>query len=283
MRGLEPVFYNAHNDFTWQPTVLMAALTVRDDDETVRRKLAATATYLDIWLMRRAVNYIRVGYSSVSYAMFRLCRDIRDKPLDALISMLKEKLSEDEVTFEGSPSRGRQGLIALGINQFSRRYIFHFLARLTAYTEMNSGKPDLFDKYVDRTVRNPFDIEHIWPNDFERHAAEFGTRQEFDIWRNDAAALLLLPADVNRSLQSKPFEEKLPHYAKQNLYAASLAQITYQHQPQFRKFIEAEGLPFHPYDHFNSRNQNDRGDLVLALANRVWSPEHLERYRTRTS
>lgn len=59
--GLEPVFYNAHNDFTWQSTVLLAPLNVGDDEETVRRKLAATATYLDIWVMRRTVNYIRVA------------------------------------------------------------------------------------------------------------------------------------------------------------------------------------------------------------------------------
>ena len=33
-KGLESVFYNAHNDFTWQNTVLLAPLEVSDDDET---------------------------------------------------------------------------------------------------------------------------------------------------------------------------------------------------------------------------------------------------------
>ncbi len=94
--GLEPVFYNAHNDFTWQSTVLLAPLNVGDDEETVRRKLAATATYLDIWVMRRTVNYIRVGYSNVSYAMWSLCRDIRGKSLPALIDTLRAKLDLDE-------------------------------------------------------------------------------------------------------------------------------------------------------------------------------------------
>ncbi|RYE95409.1 MAG: DUF262 domain-containing protein, partial [Oxalobacteraceae bacterium] len=50
--GLEAVFYNAHNDFTWQPTVLLAPLDPGDDEEIVRRKLQATATFLDIWVMR---------------------------------------------------------------------------------------------------------------------------------------------------------------------------------------------------------------------------------------
>lgn len=278
--GMEPVFFNAHNDFTWQPTVLLAPLTLDDDDDTVRRKVSATATYLDIWIMRRAVNYIRVGYSSVSYAMWRLCRDIRDQELNPLIDILKEKLAnEDDIMFEGSPSRGRQGISQLGLNQFSRRYIYHLLARLTAYTEIHSGKPDLFDKYVARTARNPCDIEHIWPDDFGQYEGLFETRQDFDGWRNDVSALLLLPADVNRSLQAKPFEEKVTHYVKQNLYAASLASITYQHQPQFKKFVEEESLPFCGYDHFGIEQQEERGRLVLALANRIWSPDRLEQYR----
>lgn len=278
-RGLEPVFYNAHNDFTWQATVLMAPLRPGDDNETVWRKLAATATYLDIWLMRRVVNYIRVGYSSVSYNMWTLCRDIRDKSVPELIDILAEKLAEDDVSFEGSPSRNRRGIWSLGLNQFSRRYIYHLLARLTSYTEVGSDKPDLFDKYVDRTTKNPCDIEHIWPDNYELYATECPTFQDFYDWRNNVAGLLLLPADVNRSLQDKLFEEKAAHYAKQNLYASSLTSAAYQHQPRFRSFITTENLPFVPYEHFGKREQEERSALVLALANKIWSPERLEQYR----
>ena len=280
-RGLEPVFYNAHNDFTWQSTVLLAPLNVGDDEETVRRKLAATATYLDIWVMRRTVNYVRVGYSSVSYAMWALCRDIRDKSLPDLIDILREKLDQDEadVSLAGSPSRGREGLQDLRLNQFSKRYIYHLLARLTAFTERGSGRPDPFGELVDRTLKNPWDIEHIWANVYERYADECPSRQDFDNWRNHVAGLVLLPADVNRSYQDKPFEEKVPHYAKQNFYAASLTESAYQHQPQFTSFIAKEGLPFKPFDRFGRTEQEQRRKLVLALANRVWDPERLEEYR----
>lgn len=278
--GLEPIFYNAHNDFTWQSTVLLAPLTVDDDDETVRRKLAVTATYLDIWVMRRTVNYIRVGYSSVSYTMWSLCKDIRNKPLSELIEILTEKLANDDVSFEGSPSRGRTGVSGLGLNQFSRRYIYHLLARLTAYTEVGSGKPDLFDKYVDRKSKNPADIEHIWADNYERYASECPTRQDFDEWRNNVGGLLLLPADVNRSYQDKPFDVKAPHYAKQNLYAASLTAAAYQHQPQFQAFAAREHLPFKAYESFGKAEQSERRALVLALANKVWSPKRLEEYRS---
>lgn len=279
--GLEPIFYNAHNEFTWQRTVLLAPLSVGDDDDTVRRKLAATATYLDIWVMRRTVNYIRVGYNYVQYAMWALCRDIRRKSLPDLIDTLHKKLEQDEsdVSFEGSPSRGRHGINGLGLHKFSRRYIFHLLARLTAYVDSNSGRPDIFDKYVDRTGKNPYDIEHIWADVYRRYADECPTQEDFDEWRNHVAGLVLLPADVNRSYQDKPFDKKVPHYAKQNLYAASLTDAAYHHQPQFKAFISNSGLPFEPYPTFGKTEQVQRRELVLDLAKQIWSPQRLEGYR----
>ena len=278
--GLEPLFYNAHNDFTWQPTVLLAPLVVGDDDETVRRKLAATATFLDIWVMRRASNYIRVGCSSVSYAMWSLCRDIRGKSLEQLVATLRDKLEADavDVSFDGSTSRNRHGITELALNQFSRRYIYHLLARLTAFTEIGAGKPDPFATYVDRSGSNSLDIEHIWADNYAAFTDEFPTAQEFHEWRDRVAGLLLLPADVNRSLQDKPFEEKAPTYRGQNFFAASLTEGAYRHQPQFSAFGERTMLPFKPCEHFGKAEQVERRQLVLALANEVWSPTRLDQY-----
>lgn len=273
--GLAAVYYNAHNDFTWQSTVLLAPLVETDDADTVRRKLAVTATYLDIWLMRRAVNYIRVGYSSVSYAMFLLCRDIRRKSVPELVDILRDKLAKDDTTLSGSPTKGRSGLDGLALNQWSRRYIFHLLARLTAATEAGAGRTDSFDKLVDRSVKNPFDIEHIWPADFKLSSG-FQSEQDFDEWRNHVASLVLLPQDVNRSLQDKLYADKRGHYAKQNFYAASLDDGVYQHQPQFQQFATARQLPFKAYATFTKAEQLERRELIAKLADLVWSPDKLE-------
>ncbi|WP_328812286.1 DUF262 domain-containing protein [Rhodococcus sp. NBC_00297] len=277
--GWESVFYNAHNDFTWQPTVLLAALSPLDDSDTAAKKMNAVATYLDIWLMRRTVNYIRVGYSSVSYTMWGLCRDIRDKSLTELVDVLKQKLHAGDADFDGSQVRGRLGVTDLRMNQFSRRYIYHFLARITSYVDVESGKPDIFDKYVDRKVKNSFDIEHIWADKYGRYDDDFDSRTDFDNARNNIGGLLLLPADVNRSYQDRPFDQKAPHYAKQNLLAASLTSSAYTHQPQFAQFVQREGLGFRAYDQFGLAEQLERRKLVLELAKRVWDPERLEAFR----
>lgn len=275
--GLEAVYYNAHNDFTWQTTVLLAPLVSTDDDETVRKKFAVTASYIDIWLMRRVVNYVRVGYSATSYAMWLLCRDIRQKPLDELTAILTLKLAEDEkdISFAGSVARSRNGLSQLSLNQFSRRYIYHMLARLTAYTEAGSGRGDPFPLLVDRSQPNAFDIEHILADRFEGNAGEFANEHEFQEWRNHVASLLLLPADVNRSLQDKTFDQKSPHYAKQNFFAASLSGAPYQHQPQFERFRSTNALPFEAFQKFGKDEQLKRRTLIEALVNKVWSPARL--------
>lgn len=274
--GWEAIYYNAHNDFTWQSTVLLAPLIETDDDETVRRKMVITATYLDIWIMRRVVNYIRVGYSSVSYAMWMLCREIRRQPLHELVAILKQKLMDDDVSFEGSPSKGRTGLDGLGLNQFSRRYIYHLLARVTEFTELGAGRTETFDKLVNRNVKNPFDVEHIWADNYAAVQTHFTSQQEFDDWRNHVASLLLLPADVNRSLQDKPFEYKREPYSKQNFYVASLDDRAYAHQPQFRQFIDTTALPFKPLAHFTKTEQQTRRDLLKAMVKQMWSPARLE-------
>ena len=273
--GLEAIYYNAHNDFTWQNTVLLASLMETDDDITVKRKLAVTATYLDIWIMRRTMNYIRVAYSNVSYAMWGLCRDIRRKPLMELVEILEKKLDQDEVTFDGSKSRDRNGIKKVGLNLFTRRYIFHLLARLTAATEAGAGRTDSFDKLVNRDVKNPFDIEHIWADTDQELRAACASDQDFDDWRNNVASLLILPADVNRSLQDKPFAEKRKHYSKQNFYAASLDASAYIHQPKFRHFAETQKLPFKPYENFTKVEQSERRELVSALVKQIWSPLRL--------
>ena len=89
-------------------------------------------------------------------------------------------------------------------------------------------------------------------------------------------SLLLLPADVNRSLQAKPFNQKRVHYAKQNVYAASLDANVYQHQPQFQQFAVGYALPFKAFETFTKTEQLARRELVAALIELVWSPRRLQ-------
>ena len=255
--------------------MLLAPLTIEDSEEVVIQKIELVATYIDIWLFRRIVNYVRMGYNAANYPMFQLIQDIRGKNLTELQQILSDRLRNDEFDFDGHDARGTRGINGFRLNQFSRRYIYHMLARITSYVEVNSGRPDLFDTYVDRQERNSMDIEHIWADNYLTHGAEFQNSEEFQEFRNNIAGLLLLPADVNRSYQDRPFQEKSPYYAQQNLLAASLTPEAYHHQPQFLGFIERTHLPFEAYETFGRAEQMQRRVLIAQLVNKIWSPDRL--------
>ena len=275
--GLEAIYYNARNGLTLQNTVLLAPLVESDDPQTVRRKLAVTATYLDIWMMRRKVNYIRTGYSAIYYAMHLLNRKIRRKPLSQLVQILGDELVSDEVTVQGSATqKWRKGLAGFGLNQHSKAYIYHLLGRVTAFTELHSGRSDNFPTLMDRTSKNPYDIEHIFADDFAMYAGMFANEHEFEGIRDNVASLLLLPQDVNRSLQDKPFAAKRKIYAQQNFYAASLSDAIYEHQPQFRQFKDRHQLPFEACVDFTKVEHDKRSILLTDLVELVWSSTRLE-------
>ncbi len=137
--------------------------------------------------------------------MWLLSKEIRQKPLAELRLILAERLNKDDVDFEGHEAKGREGINDLRLNQFSKRYIYHLLAPMTAYIEVGAGRPDLFDKHVDRDSKNALDIEHIWADKYAPFKDQFDSQEEFQRWRNHIAGLLLLPADVNRSYQDKSY------------------------------------------------------------------------------
>jgi hypothetical protein len=114
-------------------------------------------------------------------------------------------------------------------------------------------------------------------NDFSQYKGMFSGLGEFNLLRDHVASLLLLPADVNRSFQDKNFEEKAPHYAKENLYAASLTASTYQHQPKFEAFRTRQNLPFTAFERFGKAEQMQRRELVRALVHDGWSSDRINK------
>lgn len=271
--GLESIYYNANNQFSWQSTVLLASLSPTDSPEVVTTKLGIVSTYLDIWITRRVVNFTRVGYSSTSYAMYLLAKDIRRASPERLVEVLTQRLAEDD--FQLSGSRDRNGLSAFSLNSWSKGYILNFLARLTAFVEVGCGMTDRFPEYVDRRGNNSYDIEHLWADKYEPYANDFSSEAAFESQRNRIAGLVLLPAALNRSLQAKPYEDKVSHYVKENLYAASLNSQAYEHAPRVRGFIAETGIALKPYEHFGPSEQAERHEIVRSLAERVWSPARL--------
>ncbi|MDX3750600.1 GmrSD restriction endonuclease domain-containing protein [Streptomyces sp. AK08-02] len=151
----------------------------------------------------------------------------------------------------------------------------YILARFTAYAERACGMPSRFIDYVSHATGKPFEIEHIWPDDYTRFTDQFNSPQEFASYRNRLGGLILLPRGFNQSLGADDYSHKVVAYFGQNLLAKTLADPCYRNNPTFLAFRQSTGLAFKPYAVFDKQALEERQDLYRELAERVWSPDRL--------
>ena len=272
--GLTSVFFNAQNSFTLQYPLMMAPLRQDDDDETVTRKMRLVAMFVEIMLARRIWNFKAIDHSTMQYRAFLIMKAIRGMNLETLKANLIRRLSpegtdrDEYIDFETQE--------AFRLHGTNGPQVHRLLARLTEYAEIQSGEPARYPEYAKRSAKKGgYQIEHIWANHPERFEDEFNHPADFAAYRNRIGGLVLLPGPDNASYSDMTFEQKVNHYAKQNLLAQSLHPIAYDKKPGFRNFRKATGLPFTDKEEFKKADLDDRQALYIALANQCWSPHWL--------
>lgn len=272
--GLTSVFFNAQNSFTLQYPLMLSPLSKEDDDNTVTRKMRLVATYVEIMLARRIWNFKAIDHSTMQYRAFLIMKAIRGLGLEDLRTDLIHRLSpegadrEEYIDFETQE--------AFRLHGTNGPQVHRLLARLTEYAEVQSGGEPRYPEYAKRSAKKGgYQIEHIWADHPERFEDEFTHPADFAAYRNRVGGLVLLPGPDNASYSDMIYEDKVHHYAKQNLLAQSLHPIAYENKPGFRKFREATGLPFSACEEFKKAELDDRQALYIALANQCWSPDNL--------
>ena len=269
-QGLEAVYFNEQRSFTTQAQVLLAALAPDDSKADIDLRLRLVADYLDIWLTRQAWNYKSTAQRLVKYKLFTLTRGVRDKSVAELSDFLRGRLEDDGDTFAQTPD--------LRAHQQNFYGVRHILARLSYWVDSQCGTTGRFEDYANHGKGRPFEVEHIWPNHFERYRDWFAHPTEFERGRNRIGGLLLLQRGHNQSLSDKPYEEKRDAYLAHgaSLLTKSLHPEAYKNNPSFTALIERTGLPFRPYDHFDLDAQKERQELYLRVAEWVWNPSRLD-------
>lgn len=265
---LEHLFYNATVGITLQYLPIIAALTPEDDEDTFKAKTRLISAYIDLWIARLMVNYRNYGYSTILDRIFRLSKELRNRELHEVRDILANWVSGLPDSFDG--------VMQFRLHGQNRGRIKYLLSRMTAWVESNCDSSGKFVDYIDSQRKNPYEVEHIWANKYDRHIDEFDSPDDFERYRNRFGALVLLPKSFNASYGDKPYSEKVEHYYGQNLLAQSLHPRTYKNNPSFLSFKERTGLPFKPYpDSFTKDDIEERQDLYRQICERIWDPDIL--------
>lgn len=243
--------------------MLMAPISRMDDDMTINKKMNMVARFLETFHVFRKINYRTTSYSSIRYTIFSIIKEIRDKNLEEIASILKEKTANLEEKLDGIQD--------YGLETQNKRYVHYLLARITNHIELKSGMESNFENYISREIEKPFEIEHLWANKMEYHADEFSDKQEFDDWRNSFGALILVPEGFNQSYNADKYESKLPHYYSQNLLARSLNPQCYDKNPSFLQYVERSKLHFKAHPQFKKQDVLDRQNLYQKICEEIWN------------
>lgn len=241
---------------------LMSSIKLDDDSDTVDKKLRLASTYLEFFVVFRAVNNTRYQQSSIRYTMYSLTKEIRNKGVSDLAAIFKDKILKMGYDLRGAKT--------LKLNGQNKNFIHFLLAKITSHIERASGLEYSFKEYIG----SKFDIEHIMPaNYYDLHPNEFNGEDEFEDCRSKLGGLLILPYSFNRSYGAMPYEQKVLHYYGQNLLAKSLNDKCYVNNPGFSRYISNAVLPFKSYHHFGKESTAERQDLYEKILEEVYSTE----------
>lgn len=259
------VYYNSRVNFTLQAQLLLAPMCYEDSWEVIYEKMNLVARFIDLLITSRITNYRSVQYNTIKNYVFNVTKKIRR----CSINELKEKLNELYLDFDYHPE---YAIPNFRLNSFTKKYIKNILARITSYIEEQTGVASNYVNYM-AWSKNPFEIEHIISNHYTWFRKEFDGEEDFNNYRNNIGALLLLHKSINASLNDSKYKKKLVKYCSNegNILSESLGEQAYINNPKFKKFVNENKLLFKPYDTFGKQEIKERDQLLVQLVNLVWN------------
>src|SRR5690554_662146 len=263
-KGLESVYYIEHWGIaaSLRDPLLLAPLQPSDSVETANQKINLVAKYIEIFCVRRSINFRTFAATSIRYTIYTLVKELRDKSLEELQEVLENKLMAMDESWEG--------MHRFRLHGQNKVFVKYLLSRLSGYVDQLAGQSTDFRNYFLKGTGKPYEIEHIWSRHFDDHRDEFENEKDLLDYRNRLGGLVLLPRDTNQSYGDKPYEVKKQHYIKENLLVKSLCPLTYENNPNFNKLIIEHGLPFQPHEDFKKTDLETRQALYQTICEKIW-------------
>lgn len=245
-----------------QEPMVLASICFGDDQATIQKKFNITAKYIETFTVRRSINYKKFAQAAIKYTMFNIIKAVRSNSLYELVTNYQNSAKDIPQKWDGVEEFRLHGM--------NRRFVKHLLCRISSHLDDLVGKDISYVQYFSPKGKS-FEIEHIWADKFEEHKDEFEQILEFQTWRNNIGALILLPEGTNQSFNSDKYEYKLKHYIKENTYAQTLHEKYYEKNPNFLKPEKIKEIGFKAHTEFRKIDIVDRNKVVQRICEQIWN------------
>lgn len=236
--------------------LLMSPVSKLDDEETIISKLNAVYRFLDIFTVARTINSKSNTQTALRYTIYSLVKDIRNKSIDELKSILRSKLH--------GPSEGVDNLQFFSYQYDNRRFVHYLLARMIYYLESNYNNQEIsFIDLLPSRKRNRMVLTPIVDNDMERYGRYFESEEDLYQAYCLIGNHLLIPNPIVSDFNENETVQKLGMLAGTNSYNESLITVS--------SLANQTGLL--PIQELNLENIRNRTAQITQLAKEIWNPD----------
>lgn len=265
------VFFNGSRELTLQSMVILASLDSADSESVVCTKIKLLSYYLDCLASYRLMSGQDNTYNNLRDPLFELAKQVRNKSVADLISVLEsnfDQLFKTPFCFSSFDYR-----------KSGTDVILYFLARMADFLEQELALTNNvgFSAYVQRKKTNDtFDIEHLLPAQMSITQADLGVAFDFTDeadyanGRNSFGGLILLSRGRNRSLKAQPLSQKVGPYATEGVLDQSFTQSFYTNNPNAVQNLSRLSLSMAPVSAFNKAEIAVRSAFYDRLAGLIW-------------
>ncbi|MGV3742354.1 MAG: DUF262 domain-containing protein [Burkholderiaceae bacterium] len=269
--GQENIYFNAARKYSFQSMVLLASTRVSDNTTDWQKKIALVAKFIDLLLTSRTIEGKENNYDNLKEISFSLTRELRDKDYSALLAYVRGEWPKYFGIITQLPN--------LKYAKSDRSDILYLLARIACHLEDSFSLTNRvgFATYWQRDRGGKtFDIEHLLKEAYDPSALPsahgFADSKDYAEARNLFGALVLLPRSRNRSLQDKPYRDKLQAYGTENVLAQTLCDAFYQNNPNVTAYISANPVvALAAIADFTKNDIANRSAAYVAVAQQIWA------------
>lgn len=269
--GFESIYYNSVRRLSFQPMILLSVTAVGDTTTDWHKKIGLVSRFLDLMLTARTIEGKQNNYDNLKDIAFSLTKDIRNKSTAELLAYVRTEWPKYESIIPE--------LAKLSYAKADKSDLLYVLARIAVNLEDAFALTNRvgFTTYWQRDRgRKTFDIEHLLKEAFDSAALPvahgFADAKDYSEHRNLIGALALLPRSRNRSLQDKPYREKLEAYATENVLTQSLCEAFYKNNPNVAAYVqENPDAGLSAVTDFGKSHIAERVEMYISVAKKVWA------------
>ncbi len=244
--------------------LLMSSINKLDNEETIQQKLKAVSTFIDILIVTRAINYKGSSQSFLRYLIYTLVKDIRNKTIDELRTILRERLYSSKESINEVDK--------YFYNNGNRKFIHYLLARCTLYVEnkiYQNPKIEMFDLMATRKYNRFVLTPIIW--EYNKYNSHFENEETYYATEKKIGNFILIPNPISLEFTPDTKITKI-NKLKKELKLSNCLTNNYYNNLNNQDFLLQKG--FSAMSSFKEGIEN-RTNAMNSLIKEIWSVENI--------